>query len=40
LGAFLFAHPKRVPRLVDFAKRIAHARKILANALVSVVRAL
>src|SRR5947207_8966337 len=40
LGTFLFAHPTRVPRLVYFAKRIAHARKILANALVSVVRAL
>jgi len=39
-GTFLFAHPKRVPRLIYFAKRIAYARKILANALVTVVRAL
>jgi adenosylhomocysteine nucleosidase len=36
LAAHLLAHPSRVPRLVHFASRIAHARKILADALVAV----
>jgi adenosylhomocysteine nucleosidase len=40
LVAHLLAHPSRLPRLVHFASRIAHARKILANALVAVVRKL
>jgi nucleoside phosphorylase len=38
LAKFFFAHPNRVLRLVQFARRIAHARKILANALITVVR--
>jgi hypothetical protein len=40
LATHLLAHPSRVPRLVRFASRIAHARKILADALVAVVRKL
>jgi nucleoside phosphorylase len=40
LAAYFFAHPHRVPRLVQFARRIAHARKILADALVATVRGL
>jgi nucleoside phosphorylase len=38
LATYFFAHPHRVPRLVQFARRIARARKILADALVDVVR--
>jgi hypothetical protein len=38
LAKFLIAHPNRVPSLLQFAKRIARARKILADALVEVVR--
>jgi nucleoside phosphorylase len=38
LATHLLAHPSRVPRLVRFARRIAHARKILASALVAVIR--
>jgi adenosylhomocysteine nucleosidase len=37
LAKFLFAHPRRLPGLVQFASRIARARTILANALVQVV---
>ena len=40
LATHLLAHPSRVPRLVHFARRIAHARKILADALVAVATAL
>src|ERR1044071_2102352 len=40
LATHLLAHPSRVPRLVHFARRIAHARKILAEALVAVLRSL
>jgi nucleoside phosphorylase len=40
LATHLLAHPSRVPRLVQFARRIAHARKILAQALVAVATAL
>jgi len=40
LATHLLAHPSRVPRLVHFARRIAHVRKILADALVAVVRKL
>ena len=39
-GTFFLAHPNRVPRLIQFARRIARARKILASALVTVVRGL
>ena len=38
LATYIFAHPHRVPRLVQFARRIARARKILADALADVVR--
>ena len=38
LATYFFAHPHRVPRLVQFARRIARARKILADALADVVR--
>jgi nucleoside phosphorylase len=40
LATHLLAHPSHVPRLVHFARRIAHARTILAGALVAVVRKL
>jgi len=40
LAAYFFAHPHRVPRLVQFARRIARARKILADALVATARGL
>jgi adenosylhomocysteine nucleosidase len=40
LAAYLVTHPTRVPQLVQFARRIAHARKNLANALMEVVRRL
>ncbi|MGE5208855.1 MAG: hypothetical protein ACM3KL_05925, partial [Alphaproteobacteria bacterium] len=40
LITFLVAHPGRIPCLIQFARRIAHVRKILANALVEVVRGL
>ena len=36
-GTFFLKHPNRVPRLIQFARRIAHARKILASALVAVI---
>ncbi len=37
LARFFLSHPNRVPRLVQFARRIANARKTLANALVEIV---
>jgi nucleoside phosphorylase len=37
-ATFLLAHPHRVPRLVQFARRISQARKTLANAIVTVMR--
>jgi len=37
---FFLAHPNRLPRLVHFARRIARAREILADALVQVVQEL
>jgi nucleoside phosphorylase len=37
---FFLAHPNRVPRMVQFARRIAHARKILASALVALINKL
>jgi nucleoside phosphorylase len=40
LAAFFLTHPNRVSRLVQFARGIAHARKTLANTLVTVVREL
>jgi nucleoside phosphorylase len=38
LATHLLAHPTRVPHLIQFARRIARARKILATALIGVVR--
>lgn len=40
LAMFFLTHPNRVPRLVQFARRIAQARKTLANALVDIIREL
>ena len=40
LAAFFLAHPNRIPRLAQFSRRIALARKTLADALVAIVRAL
>ncbi len=40
LARYFLAHPSRVPRLLRFAKRIRRARKVLADALVKVVRGL
>jgi nucleoside phosphorylase len=40
LATYLLAHPSRVPRLVQFAGRIAHARRVLGDALVKVVHGL
>jgi adenosylhomocysteine nucleosidase len=37
LTAFFLMRPNRIPRLMHFARRIAQARKILANALIAVV---
>ncbi len=38
LAGFFLAHPRRVPGLVQFARRIARARKTLASALNAVVQ--
>jgi nucleoside phosphorylase len=35
LAKYFLAHPNRVPQLIDFAIRIARARKTLANALIA-----
>jgi nucleoside phosphorylase len=40
LVTYFFAHPHHVPRLLQFAQRIARARRILASALVTIVRGL
>ena len=40
LATFFLTHPNRISRLIQFARRIAHARKTLANALVAIVREL
>jgi nucleoside phosphorylase len=40
LAKYFFAHPSRIPHLIQFARRIALARKILADALIAVVRKL
>jgi nucleoside phosphorylase len=37
-ATFFLAHPHRVLRLVQFARRISQARKTLANAIVTVMR--
>jgi nucleoside phosphorylase len=38
LATHFFAHPHHIPRLVQFARRITRARKVLADALADVVR--
>jgi nucleoside phosphorylase len=38
LAKFFLAHPSRLPSLVQFARTIARARTILANALVEITR--
>ena len=40
LAAFFLTRPNRVPRLIQFAKRIARARETLASAIVNVATAL
>jgi adenosylhomocysteine nucleosidase len=40
LAKYFLAHPSRIPHLIRFARRIALARKILADALVAVATAL
>ena len=40
LAAFFLAHPNRIPSLVQFWRKIARARKTLANALVAILREL
>jgi nucleoside phosphorylase len=37
LARFFLTHPRRMPGLIQFAKRIGRARKILSNALVRIV---
>ena len=38
LAKFFLTKPKRIPGLIQFAKRIARARRILTNALVEIAR--
>jgi nucleoside phosphorylase len=38
MATFFLAHPTRVPRLIQFTRRIVNARKNLANALVTFLR--
>jgi nucleoside phosphorylase len=40
LATFFLKHPIRVPRLIQFARRIGHARKVLASALFAVVQSI
>jgi nucleoside phosphorylase len=40
LATFFLTHPNRIPRLAQFSRRIARARKILATALVAILREL
>jgi nucleoside phosphorylase len=40
LAKFFLAHPKRMPGVVQFARRIARARKTLSDALVQIMREL
>jgi adenosylhomocysteine nucleosidase len=40
LARFFLAHPNRIPRLAQFSRKIARARKILATALIAVLREL
>ncbi len=38
VARFFLGHPRRIPDLVQFARRISRARKTLSNALVRIVR--
>jgi len=38
LAKFFLSHPKRMPGLIQFARRISRARKTLSNALVRIAR--
>jgi adenosylhomocysteine nucleosidase len=38
LATFFLTHPNRIPGLLQFARKIAHARKTLADAVVAIVR--
>jgi hypothetical protein len=38
LALYLLQHPSAIPRLIAFARRIAQAREILANAIVSILQ--
>jgi len=40
LAKFFLAHPRRIPGLIQFARRISHAKKVLAHALAAIVRQL
>src|SRR5436309_9115372 len=40
LATFFLSHPNRIPRLAQFSRRIANARKTLANTLVAILREL
>jgi nucleoside phosphorylase len=40
LASFFLTHPNRIPRLLQFARKIAHARKTLADAIVAIAREL
>src|SRR5438552_18604926 len=40
LAKFFFAHPRRIPGLLQFARRISRAKKILAHALAAIARQL
>jgi nucleoside phosphorylase len=40
LAKFFLTHPRRVPGLVQFARRISRAKKVLAHALAAIVRQL
>src|SRR5262245_30913980 len=40
LAKFFLAHPRRMPGLIQFARRIARAKKVLAHALAAIVRQL
>jgi nucleoside phosphorylase len=37
LATFFLTHPRRIPGLIQFARRVARARKTLSNALVRIV---
>jgi hypothetical protein len=40
LAKFFLINPSRLPRMIQFARRVARARSILTNALVEIIRRL